>query len=90
MIPGSNQSPSDIETMVMVLNDAGDRFVEQYKPIEDVRAVMLRRFDQKASAELDWHFPIDPGNDVYDAFLNAEKSYEEIEFLFYPPYELYD
>ena len=79
MILGSNQSPSDIETMVMVLNDAGDRFVEQYKPIEEVRAVFLRRFDEKANIELNWHYPIDPNNSVYDAFLNADKSYEEVK-----------
>ena len=79
MILGSNQSPSDIETMVMVLNDAGDRFVEQYKPIEEVRAVMLRRFDEKANIELDWHFPIEDADSIYNKFLNAEKTYDELK-----------
>ena len=57
MIPSSNQSPSDIETMVMVLNDAGDRFVEQYKPIEEVRAVALQRLDAMCRLTKEWHFP---------------------------------
>tara|TARA_Y100001938_G_scaffold149977_2_gene239027 strand:+ start:376 stop:2064 length:1689 start_codon:yes stop_codon:yes gene_type:complete len=57
MIPGSNQSPSDIETMVMVLNDAGDCFVEQYKPIEEVRAVALQRLDAMCLRTKQWHYP---------------------------------
>jgi hypothetical protein len=57
MIPGSNQSPSDIETMIMVLNDAGDRFVEQFKPIEEVRVVALARLNAMCDAAKEWHFP---------------------------------
>lgn len=56
MIPGSNQSPSDIATMIMVLNDAGDQFVEQYKPIEDVRAVALQRLDAMCAGAKEWHY----------------------------------
>ena len=58
MIPGSNQSPSDIDTMVMVLNDAGDRFVEKYKPIEEVRAVALQRLDAMCLRTKEWHYPV--------------------------------
>jgi len=56
MILGSNQSPSDIATMIMVLNDAGDRFVEQYKPIEEVRAVALQRLNAMCAATKEWHY----------------------------------
>jgi len=55
MIPGSNQSPSDIDTMVMVLNDAGDAFIEQYKPIDEVRTVALVRLDSMYLATKEWH-----------------------------------
>ena len=54
MIPGSNQSPSDMDTMVMVLNEAGDQFIEQYKPIDEVRTVALARLDAVYSATLVW------------------------------------
>lgn len=56
MILGSNQSPSDIATMVMVINDAGDRFVEKYKPIEEVRAVALQRLNAMCDASKEWHY----------------------------------
>lgn len=57
MILGSNQSPSDIDTMIMVLNDTKDRFVEQYKPINEVRRVALQRLNEMCSAAKKLAFP---------------------------------
>lgn len=54
MIPGSNQSPSDMDTMVMVLNEAGDQFIEQYKPIDEVRTVALARLNAVYLEALVW------------------------------------
>ena len=54
MIPGSNQSPSDMDTMVMVLNEAGDQFIEQYKPIDEVRTVALARLNAVYLETLVW------------------------------------
>ena len=42
--------------MDMVLNDAGDQFVEQYKPIEDVRTVALERLNAMCAATKEWHY----------------------------------
>jgi len=56
MISGSNQSPSDLSTMIMVLNDDGDRYVEQFKPIEDVRAVALQRLDAMCAGAKEWFY----------------------------------
>ena len=78
MIPGSNQSPSDTDTMDMVLNSAGDQYVEVYKDLETVRSVILSRFEEKGTAECEWHYPIKPGDAVYRAFLDSEKNYAEV------------
>ena len=55
MIAGSNQSPSDIDTMVMVLNEVGDQFIEQYKPLDEVRTVALARLEAVYLATKEWH-----------------------------------
>ena len=56
MILGSNQSPTDIETMVMVLNQAGDRFVEQYKPVDEVRVIALARLKAMADIAINFNY----------------------------------
>lgn len=56
MIPGSNQSPSDIETMDMVLNAEGNRFVEAYKDIEIVRTIAVQRLTKMCDDLLDLRF----------------------------------
>tara|TARA_Y100000593_G_scaffold24294_1_gene48414 strand:+ start:2165 stop:3859 length:1695 start_codon:yes stop_codon:yes gene_type:complete len=64
MILGSNQSPSDIDTMIMVLNGAKDRFVEQYKPIDEVRRVALERLNKMCNATKNWHYPVEKINET--------------------------
>ncbi len=56
MIPGSNQSPSDIATKEMSLNEAGDRFVEVWKPVEEVRAIALSRYSEMCDRLKEWHY----------------------------------
>ena len=82
MIPGSNQSPSDIDTMVMVLNEAGDAFIEQYKALDEVRTVALARLEAVYSATKEWHTEseaddkekaaLDANRDKRVAAINAE------------------
>ena len=78
MIPGSNQSPSDPDVMEMVLNLAGDRFVEQYKPLEEVRGVYLNRFEGRGNFEVEYHYPRLPSDKVYRAFLDGTKSFDDV------------
>ena len=56
MILGSNQSPTDIETMVMVLNTAGDQFVEKYKPVDEVRVIALARLKAMADIAINFNY----------------------------------
>ena len=81
MIPGSNQSPSDIDTMVMVLNDAGDRFVEQFKPIEEVRAVALQRLDAMCHATKEWHYPANNIQIECEEFIKGTRSMSDAEMI---------
>ena len=81
MIPGSNQSPSDIDTMVMVLNDAGDRFVEKYKPIEEVRAVALQRLNDMCDASKEWHYPVSIIEAECKEFVKGTRLIEDAEMI---------
>ena len=56
MIPGSNQSPSDIETKDMALNEAGDQFTEVWKPLAEVRAIALSRHAEMCDRTKEWHY----------------------------------
>jgi len=80
-LPGSNQSPSDIETMDMVLNEEGTAFVEAWKPIEEIRKVAIRRFNEA----VDWFVAhdiatsIDPDEAL--GFLRGEISINDVQSL---------
>ena len=78
MIPGSNQGPSDPDVMEMVLNLAGDRFVEQYKPLEEVRGVYLKRFEVRSTSEIEYHYAKLPSDAVYRAFLDGTKKLDDV------------
>ena len=56
MIPGSDQSPSDIETMDMVLNNEGNRFVEVWKPLKEVKEVYRKRYENRFKEAVDWQY----------------------------------
>jgi hypothetical protein len=64
--------------MVMVLNDDGDRYVERFKPVEDVRAVILSRLDERALFDCNWHFPAKNEDVIYQEFLDSQKNYAEV------------
>ena len=81
MIPGSNQSPSDIDTMVMVLNAAGDRFVEQFKPIEEVRDVALQRLNDMCDASKEWHYPVSIIEAECKEFVKGTRLIEDAEMI---------
>ena len=82
MILGSNQSPSDIDTMIMVLNDTKDRFVEQYKPINEVRRVALQRLNEMCSAAKSWHFPPEKNNETEcREFLRGSRLLEDASMI---------
>jgi len=73
MILGSNQSPSDIETMIMVFNSYKNMYVEKYKPINEVRTVALHRLNVMCSAAKHWHYPVENNETECREFINGSR-----------------
>lgn len=75
MLPGSNQG-CDTEIKFMGLNEEKTAYVEHYKPIEEVREVILKRFSEKEVAEHEFNHPL-----VYERlleFMDGKCDWEDV------------
>jgi len=75
MLPGSDQG-CDTEIKFMGLNEEKTAYVEHYKPIEEVREVILKRFSEKEVAEHEFNHPL-----VYERlleFMDGKCDWEDV------------